>query len=141
MYIGVPRAACYAFQKPSPPDEEGSQVALSSTAIVKYVGMEKRNGLVSIGRQLLEGDLIFSPQSYPLISSDVPHDGLDVSWQRKFHPDGIPQAYDGSSTIAISAFFLSTLHTPLQRKALISEMWESGAETIVIRSAVSSLLF
>lgn len=55
MYIRVPRAACYAFQNPSSPDNEGGQVALSSTAIVKYVGIEKRSGLVSIGRQLLEG--------------------------------------------------------------------------------------
>ena len=108
-------------------------MALSSTAIVKYVGIEKRSGLVSIGKQLLEGDSISSPQSYPLISSDVPHDGLDVSWQRKLHPDGIPQTHDGRSTVAISAFFLSTLHTPLKRKALIEEIWGSGAETIVSR--------
>jgi hypothetical protein len=114
---------------------------LSSTAIVKYIGIEKRGGLVSIGMQLLEGDSISSPQSYPLMSSDVLHDGLDVSWQRKFHPDSIPQAHDGSSTVAISAFFLSTLHTPLQRKALIEEIWKSGAETIVIRFTVFNLLF
>ncbi|KAI9444934.1 Rsm22-domain-containing protein [Lactarius indigo] len=111
-------AACYAFQKPSSPDDEGSQVALSSTAIVKYIGIEKRSGLVSIGTQLLEGDVL--------------HDGLDISWQRKFQPENIPQAHDGSSTIAISAFFLSTLQTPFQRKALIEEIWESGAETIVL---------
>ncbi|SRR6266702_645138 len=67
MYFGVPRAACYAFQKPSSPDDEGSQIALSSTAIVKYVGIEKRGGLVNIGRQLLEGGSISSPQSYPLM--------------------------------------------------------------------------
>ncbi|KAH9178851.1 Rsm22-domain-containing protein [Lactarius sanguifluus] len=110
-------AACYAFQKPSFPEDEDSQVALSSTAIVKYVGIEKRSGLVSIGNQLLE---------------DVLHDGLDVSWQRKFQPDNIPQVYDGSSTVAISAFFLSTLQKPFQRKALIEEIWGSGAETIVL---------
>lgn len=63
MYIGVPRAACYAFQNPSSTDEEGSQAALSSTAVVKYVGIEKRVGLVSIGRQLLEGGSISSLQN------------------------------------------------------------------------------
>lgn len=67
MYIGVPRAACYAFQNPGSPDDEGGQVALSSTAILKYVGIEKRSGLVSIGKQLLEGGSIFSLQSYPLM--------------------------------------------------------------------------
>lgn len=110
-------AACYAFQNPSSPNDEGDQVALSSTAVVKYVGIEKRVGLVSIGRQLLE---------------DVPHDGLDVSWQKSFHSDNTPQVHAGSGTVAITAFFLSMLNTPLQRKALIEEMWESGAETIVL---------
>jgi hypothetical protein len=66
---------------------------------------------------------------------------LDVIWQRKLLSDNIPQVHDGSSTVAISAFFLSTLNTPLQRKALIEEIWESGAETIVIRSTVFNLLF
>ena len=66
MYIGVPRAACYAFQNPSSADDEGSQVTLSSTAVVKYVGIEKHVGLVSIGRQLLEGGSISSPQSRSL---------------------------------------------------------------------------
>lgn len=62
-YICFPRATSYAFQKPSLPSEEddGHQVTLSSTAIVKYVGIEKRNGLVSIGGRLLEGDRISSP--------------------------------------------------------------------------------
>ena len=64
MYIGVPRAACYAFQNPSSGDDEGGQVALTSTAVVKYVGIEKRVGHVSIGRQLLEGDSISSPQNH-----------------------------------------------------------------------------
>lgn len=66
MYIGVPRAACYAFQNPSSPNDEGGQVALSSTAIVKYLGIEKRVGLVSIGTQLLEGGSISSRQSHLL---------------------------------------------------------------------------
>lgn len=66
MYIGVPRAACYAFQNPSSPDDEGGQVALSSTTVVKYLGIEKRVGLVSIGRQLLEGGSITSPQGHSL---------------------------------------------------------------------------
>jgi hypothetical protein len=66
MSIGVPRAACYAFQNPSSPNDEGDQVALSSTSVVKYVGIEKRVGLVSIGRQLLEGDSISTTRSHSL---------------------------------------------------------------------------
>ena len=59
LCIQFPRAASYAFQKTdysSAEDDEGHQVTLSSTAIVKYVGIETRDGLVSVGRRLLEGD-------------------------------------------------------------------------------------
>jgi hypothetical protein len=62
LYIHFPRATGYAFQKTdySSAEDEGHQVTLSSTAIVKYVGIETRDGLVSIGRRLLEGDRILS---------------------------------------------------------------------------------
>ncbi|KAI0257273.1 mitochondrial small ribosomal subunit Rsm22-domain-containing protein [Lactifluus subvellereus] len=112
-------AASYAFQKLDflNGEDEGRQGTLSSTAIIKYVGIEKRDGLVDIGRRLLE---------------DIPHDSLNISWQRKLHHDSYSQPHDGSHTMAISAFFLSTLRTSLQRKSLVKEMWESGAETIVL---------
>ncbi|KAI0281665.1 mitochondrial small ribosomal subunit Rsm22-domain-containing protein [Russula aff. rugulosa BPL654] len=119
-------AAGYAFQKTghSGAEDEDHQVTLSSTAIVKYVGIEKRNGLVSVGRQLLE---------------DVPHDNLDLSWHRSHHDH--PQPHDGSETIAISAFFLSTLQTSLKRKRMVKEMWESGAGTIVLLDHSSQIGF
>jgi hypothetical protein len=62
LYVDFPRAASYAFQKPDIPngENEDHQVTLSSTAIVKYVGIEKRDGLVSIGKRLLGGGLISS---------------------------------------------------------------------------------
>jgi hypothetical protein len=129
-----PRASSYAFQKPNLPSDEddGHQVTLTSTAIVKYVGIEKRDGLVSVGKRLLEGDRISSPGVLCLqMSSDIPHDNVDISWRRSFLHDSHPQPHDGSHTVAISAFFLSTLQTPWQRKRLIKEMWESGAGTIV----------
>jgi len=110
-------AASYAFQKPNiSSNEEGNEVTLSSTAIANYVGIEKRRGLTSVGRQLLE---------------DVPHDNLTISWHGRFHHDNL-QPYDGSHTVAISAFFLSTLQHSPQRKRLVKEMWESGAGTIVL---------
>lgn len=37
-------------------------------------------------------------------------------------------------TIALSAFFLSTLSTEIERKKLVKEMWESGAEVMVWRN-------
>ena len=63
LCIPFVRAAGHAFQKTShsSAEDEDHQVTLSSTAIVKYVGMEKRNGLVSVGKRLLEGDRTLSP--------------------------------------------------------------------------------
>jgi hypothetical protein len=67
LCIPFVRAAGHAFQKTihSSAEDEDHQVTLSSTAIVKYVGIEKRNGLVSVGGRLLEGDRTLSP---PILS-------------------------------------------------------------------------
>ena len=71
MCIVSPRAAGHAFQKTnSSAEDEDHQVTLSSTAIVKYVGIEKRNGLVSVGRGLLEGGITSSPW-FPLLISAI----------------------------------------------------------------------
>ena len=134
LYVGIPRAASYAFQisKISRCGDEDPEVTLSSTAIIKYVGIEKRDGLVSTGKRLLKGAQISSSYyAFAYLQLDIPHDSLNIAWQRKFHHDSFAQTRDGSSTIAISAFFLSTLRTSLQRKSLVKEMWESGADTIV----------
>lgn len=62
MFV-LSRAASYAFQKPNLPSDEddGHQATLSSSAILKYIGIEKRDGLVSVGRRLVEGGRISSP--------------------------------------------------------------------------------
>jgi hypothetical protein len=44
-------------------------VTLSSTAIVKYVGIETRDGLVSVGKGLLEGDRTLSLWMLSLMSA------------------------------------------------------------------------
>lgn len=41
------------------------------------------------------------------------------------------QADDGASTLAISAFVLSQLPTPANKKQIVKEMWNSSAEVIV----------
>jgi diphthamide biosynthesis methyltransferase len=35
-------------------------------------------------------------------------------------------------TIALSAFMLTTLPTPMAQRALVEEMWASGAHTIIL---------
>lgn len=56
---------------------------------------------------------------------------LNVTWQRSFQEHNKRPSEDGNGVLALSAFMLSTLQTPLARKALVKEMWESGADTIV----------
>jgi hypothetical protein len=65
------RAAGHAFQKTShsSAEDEDHQVTLSSTTIVKYVGIEKRNGLVSMGGRLLEGERTLNPSIPSLMSA------------------------------------------------------------------------
>jgi hypothetical protein len=69
LYVGIPRAASYAFQAPNSSDggDEDPGVTLSSTAIIKYVGIEKRDGLISIGKRLLQGAQISSSYMPSLI--------------------------------------------------------------------------
>ena len=71
LCIDFPRAAGYAFQKAnySSAEDESPQVTLSSTAIVKYVGIETRDGLVSVGKRLLEGDRTLSLWMLSLMSA------------------------------------------------------------------------
>ena len=71
LCIDFPRAAGYAFQKAnySSAEDESPPVTLSSTAIVKYVGIETRDGLVSVGKRLLEGDRTLSLWMLSLMSA------------------------------------------------------------------------
>jgi ribosomal protein RSM22 (predicted rRNA methylase) len=52
---------------------------------------------------------------------------LSVSWHK-----ALPETTPVGETLAVSAFALSGMPTPLQRKQLVKEMWASGAGTIVL---------
>lgn len=56
---------------------------------------------------------------------------LDVTWQRSFQEHNKRPSEEADGVLALSAFMLSTIQNPLSRKALVKEMWESGADTIV----------
>jgi hypothetical protein len=62
---------------------------------------------------------------------DADTGNLNASWQRMLHEDDRVSRTEGSGTIALSAFSLSAMKTPLERKQLVKEMWESGADIIV----------
>lgn len=51
------RAAAHVFQKPPTPDSLGEHIdaQIASSTLVSYLGLDKREGLVKIGRRLLEG--------------------------------------------------------------------------------------
>lgn len=64
---------------------------------------------------------------------------VNVSWQKSFHEQDIVSREEGASVMALSAFMLSSLPTTVDRKLLVKEMWNSGAEVIVcciLKSAV-----
>ena len=63
---------------------------------------------------------------------------LSVSWQKGFHEDNILDRENGAGAIALSAFMLSSLPNTVERKLLVKEMWNSGAEVIVRRCSLSA---
>lgn len=56
---------------------------------------------------------------------------MGVFWQRAFDEEDRIARSTGHGTLALSAFMLSSLTSPMARKNLVKEMWESGAHTIV----------
>ncbi|KAI0348145.1 Rsm22-domain-containing protein [Trametopsis cervina] len=112
-------AAAHVFQKVPPSDtlEEVIEPQISNSTIMTYLGLDKRDGLVTIGRRLLEG---------------INLGETAITWKPTLKESHKRPSTDGNGSLAISAFMLSSLQTPLARKALVMEMWESGADTIVI---------
>ena len=71
------------------------------------------------------------PCQTQLTCADVDLGGVSVAWQKSFHEGDAVDSIDGSNVVALSAFLLSSLPTHVDRKVLVKEMWESGAEVIV----------
>ncbi|KAF6754297.1 hypothetical protein DFP72DRAFT_899894 [Ephemerocybe angulata] len=108
-------AALYSFQKSG--DEVGELVAAQST-VKSYLGIDKRVGLVAIGNRLLK-------------DISVSEDLTIQNHKSLLEEDYVPRE-EGQKTLGLSAFTLSSLPTPLARKQLVKEMWESGAHTLVL---------
>lgn len=76
-----------------------------------------------------------SPDDVPVLTrtntTDVDIGQTTVRWQKGFSDVDYVRRSEGGSVLALSAFYLSTLPTPLARKAAVKEMWKSGAGTIV----------
>ncbi|KAF9270814.1 Rsm22-domain-containing protein [Marasmius fiardii PR-910] len=108
-------AALHTFQQH--PHSEMEDFILSNSVVESYLGIDKRDGLVNIGKRLLNA---------------ADYKNTDVSWQRSFQEDDKISRSLGYDTLALSAFYLSSLPTHLARKALVKQMWESGAHTLVL---------
>ena len=63
---------------------------------------------------------------------------VNVSWQKSFHEDNVIDPVDGAGVMALSAFLLSSLPSGADRRILLKEMWDSGAEVIVRLLSVSA---
>ncbi|KAF8079067.1 mitochondrial small ribosomal subunit Rsm22-domain-containing protein [Lyophyllum atratum] len=112
-------AALHAFQAPLAPKSMTSiqDKQISNSTLVTYLGIDKRDGLVSIGKRLFK---------------DVDTGGLSMSWQKSFKEDDQIRRSEGHDAVALSAFMLTSLATPQMRKALVKEMWTSGAHVMVL---------
>ncbi|KAG6883795.1 hypothetical protein C0993_003698 [Termitomyces sp. T159_Od127] len=112
-------AALHTFQNSKQPagtnNPENKIVANSS--VVNYLGIDKREGLVTIAKRLFEG---------------IDVGNLSLRWQKSFKEvDQVPRS-QGHDTVALSSFMLTSLPTAQHRKALVKEMWESGAHLMVL---------
>ncbi|KAJ7597360.1 mitochondrial small ribosomal subunit Rsm22-domain-containing protein [Mycena floridula] len=110
-------AALQVFQNPEFANSQEEDVKLSNSTVESYFAIEKRDGLSAIGKRLVR---------------DKDLGNLDIFWQRAFHEeDKVSRAID-HETLALSAFILSSLSSNYARQQLITEIWESGAHTIVL---------
>ncbi|KAF7347457.1 3-methyl-2-oxobutanoate hydroxymethyltransferase [Mycena venus] len=112
-------SGAYTFQEPHVSEEHKEVVDLivSNTTVRHYLGIDKREGLVMVGKRLLR---------------DIDTGPMRVSWHKSFREDDAIPRSEGHYTVALSAFMLSSLTTHVARKALIKEMWSSGAHVLVI---------
>ncbi|KAI6136262.1 mitochondrial small ribosomal subunit Rsm22-domain-containing protein [Pisolithus sp. B1] len=108
-------AALNAFRGNLTSGEAGSLV--SDSSITSYVGIDKRDGLVGIGKELLQR---------------TGSGSLSVTWRKAFHESDRIDRADGQNTVALSAFMLSSLPSQLSKKRMVKDMWESGAHTIIL---------
>ncbi|KAL0951798.1 hypothetical protein HGRIS_008465 [Hohenbuehelia grisea] len=112
-------ASLYAFQNSSDFDMASNpeDLKIANSSVISYTGIDKREGLVAMGKRLFK---------------NLDLGSLSLSWQKSFKEEDKLGRSRGHDTLAISAFMLTSLPTPLARKNLVKEMWESGAHTIVL---------
>ncbi|KAF7337621.1 3-methyl-2-oxobutanoate hydroxymethyltransferase [Mycena sanguinolenta] len=115
-------SGAYAFQEPHAPEEskEVANLVISNTTVRHYLGIDKREGLVTVGKRLLR---------------DIDAGSLRVSWHKSFREDDAIPRSEGHYTVALSAFQLSSLANNNARKAQIKRNvveWSSCLGIVII---------
>ncbi|KAF9015764.1 hypothetical protein BDQ17DRAFT_1341619 [Cyathus striatus] len=87
------------------------------TSVKSYMAIERHLGLVSIGKRLMK---------------HVEINPINFAWKKSLPEAHANAVLNDKKTLAMSAFMLASLPTPLDRKKMVNEMWESGAHTLVI---------
>jgi len=129
-WLNYLRASLYTFQEN--PDAEIEPRATSSS-IKSYLAIDKREGLVGIGKKLVNRMHLFYLTN-PVLNAvlDISTENLDVRWQKSFREDDKLLRKEAEKTVALSAFTLTTLPSPIAQRALVEEMWASGAHTLIL---------
>lgn len=132
--LNYTRASVYSFQLDnSRVGHEAHDPTTANSRIGSYLGIDKREGLVNIGKRIVNS-------KYPLLSPycsfinwiGISADNLLVTWKKSFREDDVLPQEVARSTIALSAFMLTTLPTAIAQKRLVEEMWASGAHTLIL---------
>ncbi|XP_006454221.1 hypothetical protein AGABI2DRAFT_182202 [Agaricus bisporus var. bisporus H97] len=110
-------ASLYSFQSPSGVQNPMDNLRIADATVKSYIAIEKRNGLSEIGRRLLHG---------------IQPEHLSINWQKGWSSEENMNPLHAGNSVALSAFLLTTLPDNLSRKNLVQEIWESGANTIVL---------
>ena len=124
------RASLYSFQENAGGEHEPHAM---TSSIKSYLAIDKREGLVGIGKRLVNRMHFFYLTNSVLNAAlDISAKNVDVRWQKSFREEDKLLQEDAEKTVALSAFMLTTLPTPIAQKALVEEMWASGAHTIIL---------
>lgn len=110
-------AAVHAFRETADQEHDLQDKQISGSSVSSFLAIENRDGLASVGKRLLR---------------DLDLGDLNVTWSKTFREAYRTPLSDGRDTLALSAFMLTSLATPQERKALVREMWESGAHVMVL---------
>lgn len=111
-------AALYTFQNPILNELSTQEdLKIRNSTVKTCLAIDKREGLTTIAKRIFH---------------DVELGDVDIFWQKSFQDVDKIGRSKGHDALAISAFMLSSLNTASARRALVQEMWQSGAHTMVL---------